>query len=93
MKIGPGSVKIGDRTHTGPVLVVAAYPNPLNDKKYVVIIASNDFNSFVLTDTDFALKGDYDVAVWQIVAGRGQRLAGKFWWDNSWQRLEVVNMK
>jgi predicted esterase len=86
LKVGPMRLQVGDTTYEGKDLsATVAYPNPLNEKRYVVVTSSNDFSTFVLPQPNPAQMAWYDVAVWRSEGRVFLKWAG--YWDNTWTRL------
>jgi dienelactone hydrolase len=83
-----GGVSVGGvRVESSRVLLSAVYPNPLNPRRYVVLVASNSPDAAGLPAPELARSGSYDVAVWRVDGGQGSRLLGEWYWDKSWTRL------
>jgi dienelactone hydrolase len=86
--LDPDGVSVGGvRVEGSRVLLSAVYPNPLNLRRYVVLVASNSADAAEIPAPELARSGSYDVAVWQFDAGKGSRLLGEWYWDESWARL------
>jgi dienelactone hydrolase len=87
-EIDSNNIRAGNETVAGRNAVISAiYPNPLNSKRYVVIVASNSLTGFELPGPDLARTGSYDVAVWQIDEQTKRRFHGEWYWDKLWQHL------
>src|SRR5947209_11362931 len=92
LKIEPEYVSVGDRRFEGKGLGVAVvYPNPLNAKRYVVVVAVNDDEGFRLNEANLSQRGWYDFAVWN--ARDPQEPLAEGFWDGDWQRVETVSEK
>lgn len=91
LKIEPGYVSVGDRRYDGRGLGVAVvYPNPLNAKRYVVIVGANDYEGFQLSEPNLSQKGWYDFMVWDARDPRRSGPVAQGFWDSAWQRVETV---
>jgi hypothetical protein len=81
-------LNVGDmRIENGRALLSAIYPNPLNPRHYVVLVASNSPDAAELPAPELARSGSYDVAVWGFEADKGIQLLGEWYWDKFWSRL------
>jgi hypothetical protein len=87
-KLGVDYVKIGDKNLLNyEMLLSAIYPNPLNPKRYVVLVSSNSSSIVDLPAPELAHMGSYDVAVWRFDKSKDFQLLGQWYWDKSWRRL------
>ena len=69
------------------MLLSAIYPNPLNLKRYIVLVSSNSSSMVDLPAPELARMGSYDVAVWRFDKSKDFQLLGQWYWDKSWRRL------
>lgn len=91
LKIEPDHISVGGQRYEGSGLgVVAVYPNPLNAKRYIVIVGANDYEGFQLSEPNLSQKGWYDFVVWDARAPRGKGIVAQGFWDGAWQRVETV---
>ncbi len=94
LKLESESVSIGDRRFEGKGLGVSVvYPNPLNPKKYLVIIAANDYEGFELYEPNLSQRGWYDFAVWNARDPRGAGPVAEGFWDGDWRRVVTLTGK
>jgi hypothetical protein len=87
-RIDDHGITKGDRVFPGSHLIlVTAFPNPMNPAHYVAIVATNSPEKIVLPDPDLAHTATYDFAVWRVEATHNTVLLGKYLWDDSWKQL------
>ena len=82
----PGRIRIGGATYegSGGVGIAFVYPNPLNPKRYVVVMTSNNFTDFTMPARNLGIGGWFDIAVWRSVQGHPQLIWAGYW-DKNWQ--------
>lgn len=91
LKLEPEYVSVGDRRFEGRGLGVSVvYPNPLNPRRYVVVVAANDYEGFQLYEPNLSQRGWYDFAVWNARDPRGAGPVAEGFWDRDWQRVEIL---
>jgi predicted esterase len=79
---------VGGRLYEGAdVFVQAAFPNPLNRRRYVVLPGDPECEECPADAVQLALRGWYDCAVWRR-SGDGQtRLEDVGFFDSEWRRF------
>jgi hypothetical protein len=66
VKIESKKIILRDREYMGNKLTInLIYPNPLNKKKYIVIITANNLEYLALCELELYLRGWYDYSIWQ----------------------------
>lgn len=88
LELAPSHVQIGGQRFEGRrLLITAIYPNPLNPRRYVVLVVTNSTGEVGLPAPELARSGSYDAAVWRYDENARGRLLGEWYWDKSWSRL------
>jgi hypothetical protein len=65
VKIESEKIILRDREYMGDKLNInLIYPNPLNKKKYIVIITANNLEYLALCEPELSLRGWYDYSIW-----------------------------
>ena len=81
LKVSRDAVEIGTKKYAGSdISFVFIYPNPLNRRKYVLVIGSNSarISSKVLGDLSFSGWGDYEIYDHDVLLDVG-------YFNNNWQ--------
>ncbi len=66
LKTNAESVSLKGKNYNGPnVAYTMVYPNPLNPKKYILLVGANSNKIPALMIKDLSLKGWYDYEIWQ----------------------------
>ena len=83
LKINPNYIQVSDKKYKGNNLVYAlVYPNPLNPKKYVLILGTNSQKLLDKSIKDLPLKGFYD---YEIKDNRFGAELGHGYFNNNWR--------
>src|SRR6185295_12209974 len=66
LKFSADRIALGNRVYQGADLGVRMiYPNPLNKKRYIVIIGGNHMTNLPFEEKCLAIEGWYDFMVWK----------------------------
>jgi dienelactone hydrolase len=81
----PGRIRLGGTVHedSNGMGIAFVYPNPLNPKRYVVVMTSNNFASFLMPVRNLAIGGWFDIMIWRAVQGHPQLMWAGYW-DKNW---------
>ena len=86
VKIEFDKITVKGKEYVGKKLLVnLIYPNPLNPKKYIVLISTNNMDYFDIGEPELSLRGWYDYAVWQIKEKNEINLLDKGFFNEVWQ--------
>ena len=92
VRFEPGQIRLGDRQYSGNNLcTVLIYPNPLNRKKYVIVMAANNDAGYEMMASNLSQNAWYDFAVWNPDAPQGAKRVAAGYWDVTWQKTEDVS--
>lgn len=91
LRIEAGRISLGGREFDGGKLgVELIYPNPLNNRKYIVVIAANSADAYQYLESHLSQKGWYDFAVWDASAPQRAKVVAAGFWDRWWEQVELV---
>jgi hypothetical protein len=63
------------------------YPNPLNRNKYIVMVGSNNWENFVIPQTNLSMEGWYDFIIFENTSKKSWNIIDVGYFDNNWQNL------
>ncbi|MBN1396526.1 MAG: prolyl oligopeptidase family serine peptidase [Bacteroidetes bacterium] len=68
------------------------YPNPLNRRKYIVMVGSNNWENFTIPQTNLSTEGWYDFVIFEKASDQLWNIIDVGYFDNNWQHLiSLVN--
>lgn len=80
----PDAVEVGGREYAGDSITVEmVHPNPLNPAKYIVVIGSNNTQTWGVGDSDPAKRGIFDFRVWK---DNGSTPVDAGYFDSYWKK-------
>lgn len=87
VKVSADRVILGGKQYNGNSLgYIFVCPNPLNQKRYVVVIGSNDMENFRWEAENLAITGWYDFLVWDISGGAKTVKIKEGFFSSDWKR-------
>jgi pimeloyl-ACP methyl ester carboxylesterase len=85
IEIFSNRIRVGTQEYVGTGLgLELIYPNPLNKKRYVVIITGNDPEHLQVNEKNLAIEGWYDYQVWKVKDGQPSRVVDVGYFDSHW---------
>ena len=86
VKIEFDKITVKGKEYVGKKLLVnLIYPNPLNPKKYIVLISTNNMDYFDIGEPELSLRGWYDYAIWDVKDKSEIKLVDSAFFNEVWR--------
>ncbi|NLT50754.1 MAG: hypothetical protein GXX85_07570 [Ignavibacteria bacterium] len=85
------SIVLCNKVYRGKNLgIVMIYPNPLNPNKYIVLVSSNNWNSFSIPHLNLSKEGWYDFVIFEKTSKYFTEIKDVGYFNNNWNGLKSI---